>query len=189
MWILDNFVKFPPKTYKDGIMLNVIVIGITTAIILGMVFFMAFALPHENIEKNYYQMEEIIRLNGTNLFIVSTNIGHTNHLNFPDHTFFHVEILDTKNQELKIDSSNFGNIKFPKDKFVLLDESGREFKNIPFVLIDERFGHLDELGFTIGFADYVTFDIPFNASQKYELKLENGWLVCLQNCEIPKPYP
>ena len=160
-----------------GIGLTFLSLLITGIIIITTTTIIQDLLPYEKeYEFGYYQKGEIIKNKDLKIFITNTHdilIDASN----PDSETYFVVGIQVKNDYYKKSLTSM-----PSD-FILIDENGNEFKNILYSS-DELYNLKDfeEILPSSNLTRLVVFELPYDPKIKYELKIENIGLICMQNC-------
>lgn len=154
-------------------------IGLGFGITVIFFFIIMITVPSSpNSSNNYesnYEIGDLISLQGITIQVIRTSISGTDFWNTPDGTFFHVYV--------KIENVGKSTTSFTPHQFVLLDSKGREFTNIYyFTNSDDALWVSKEIQPNLPITKFVTFDVPYDSNLKYELKVINAGIICLQNC-------
>jgi len=172
--------KLASRSTKKIIVGTGIGLGILVFIILGIIGFTTTDLLSNastpDVEFGYYQMGDIIELGGLRILVTTTFTSIGNSPNFADDTFFIVGIQSYNRYDEKT-------VPYMVNEFTLIDGVGKEFNPVYFSS-DEYYDlrGFEEIQPRSAITRFVAFDIPFDPSMKYELKLGNVGLVCLRNC-------
>lgn len=157
-------------------------IGISVGITILVFFIIMTVIPlspnsnnSNNFKQNYYEIGDIIKLEGINIKVLSTTTSGTDFWNTSAGTFFHVYV--------EIENVGKSTNSFTPKQFVLIDGEGREFTNLYFFTnSDDAIWTSKAIQPNLPITKFVTFDVPFDPNLKYELKVINAGLVCLENC-------
>lgn len=188
--ILENVVVDDPNKIIDikhnsnkkiivgtGIGLTFLILLITGIIVISTTTLIQDTLPFEKEYKfGYYQKGEIIKNKELKIFITNTITSSGDLSNPPTETYLIVGV-QVANEYYEKSLTNM-----PTD-FILIDEHGNEFKNV-FYSSDDLYNLTDfeEISPASNISRFIVFDLPYDPLMKYELKIEDIGLVCLQNC-------